>query len=413
MNWDLILLFLFAILLGILILLNKKKINVEKIAFPLIYILMYRTKLGLKQMDKLAKKFPKTISVLAYFGIIAGYASMILIFALLTLKVFEFLFAGSPSPIAPLLPGIKTVPGVPVLGFWHWIISIFILAAVHEFSHGLVARLHDVKLKSSGFAILSIILPIIPAAFVEPDEEQLKKRSNKQQLGVLAAGSFSNYLTAAASLIIFLFVLVPLLSATITSTGVVVAGVQDGYPASISGMKAGEQVISVNGEKVNNLDDFLNSLKDVKARDNVIVETNVSVYSITTVKSPESFRDKIFFWRENDKGYLGVVPIPVESDYKPGMEILGKSIAWVGLLFYWLFTINLAVGMFNMLPLGPVDGGRMFLIAANYFIKDEKTAKRVWSFVSLFCFALILAGLMPYIIKLFGFIFTPLIKIFF
>ena len=166
MNWDLILLFLFAILLGILILLNKKKINVEKIAFPLIYILMYRTKLGLKQMDKLAKKFPKTISVLAYFGIIAGYASMILIFALLTLKVFEFLFAGSPSPIAPLLPGIKTVPGVPVLGFWHWIISIFILAAVHEFSHGLVARLHDVKLKSSGFGFFAIFLPTSLLAYL-------------------------------------------------------------------------------------------------------------------------------------------------------------------------------------------------------------------------------------------------------
>jgi len=142
-NVDLLLLLIFAIVLGIVMYFNKDKVKLEKIAFPLIYILMYKTTIGLDLMDKIAKKFPRATAVFGFLGIIVGYLSMVLIFTVLTVKVFDFIFNGTPTPIAPLLPGIQTIPGIPVLSFWHWIISIFILAGIHEFSHGLLARLHS------------------------------------------------------------------------------------------------------------------------------------------------------------------------------------------------------------------------------------------------------------------------------
>ena len=67
MNIDLILLFVFAIILGLVMLINKTKIKIEKIAFPLIYILMYRTKWGLNLMDKIARKYPRFVNFFALF----------------------------------------------------------------------------------------------------------------------------------------------------------------------------------------------------------------------------------------------------------------------------------------------------------------------------------------------------------
>jgi membrane-associated protease RseP (regulator of RpoE activity) len=410
MNIDLILLFVFSIILGIVMLINKKKIKIEKIAFPLIYILMYRTKLGLNLMDKIAKKFPRSVKIFAFSGIVMGYISMFAIFILLTIKVYDFLFNGTPSPIAPLLPGVQTIPGIPVLGFWHWIISIFILAGIHEFSHGLVARLYNIKLKSSGFAVMSIGLPIIPAAFVEPDEKEMASKSTKEQLGVLAAGSFSNYLTAILFLVLFLFVVAPVFSSTIESKDVLVAGTMEGYPAEKIGL--GEEILFVNDYEIKDTGDFLESLKDLKENEAVNIVTNASSYNIVSTVAPESFINKIMFWKES-KGYLGIIPVAGSSGFKEGMEIVGGILSWISLLFYWVFTINLAVGMFNMLPLGPVDGGKMFYLAALFFIKDENKAKKVWTAVSLFCLALILVGLLPFFLKLLGFVFNPLVNLFF
>ena len=61
-------------------------------------------------------------------------------------------------------------------------------------------------------------------------------------------------------------------------------------------------------------------------------------------------------------------------------------------LIFWIFMTNLFVGLANLLPLPIVDGGRMAYIAALYFVKSEKKAKKIakraYSF-SLFLFVLL------------------------
>ena len=52
MNIDLVLFFVFILVLLILMVLKRKKLKLEKIAFPFIYMVLYRTKIGLKLMDK-------------------------------------------------------------------------------------------------------------------------------------------------------------------------------------------------------------------------------------------------------------------------------------------------------------------------------------------------------------------------
>ena len=148
MNIDFIFLIGFAVVLFLIMLFNRKKLKIEKLLFPLFYLVMYRTKLGIKKMDYIAKKHPRLVSIFGYIGIIVGFIGMIVIFYLLIKSAIMILT--TPDAIAGvdiLLPG-REIPGLPRLSFWHWIISIFILAVVHEFSHGVVARLHGIKIKT-------------------------------------------------------------------------------------------------------------------------------------------------------------------------------------------------------------------------------------------------------------------------
>src|SRR3989338_7206917 len=176
MNYDLLLLILFYIVLLIIFKIYRNKFEVQWKVFAL-----YKTKLGIKLMDKIAKKFPNLLNFVGYVSVFIGFVGMILISVFIIFATYKFLFVPkAEAALAPLLPGISISDKLPILSFWHWIIAILIVAIVHEFSHGIYARLRNIKIKSSGFAFLGPIL----AAFVEPDEKQLQKRKVKDQLFV-------------------------------------------------------------------------------------------------------------------------------------------------------------------------------------------------------------------------------------
>ena len=158
MNLDLISVVIFGLVLLLIMRIKKENVEIQKIFFPVLYFVLYRAKWGLKFMDKISKKAPKFWRFLEYVSIIVGFAGMIFISVFLIKGMYQFLFLAQPSPVSLLLPGVKTgVPGIPAIPFWSWIIAIFVLATVHETSHGIFARLNKLKLKASGFAIFGII----------------------------------------------------------------------------------------------------------------------------------------------------------------------------------------------------------------------------------------------------------------
>ncbi len=372
--------------------LNKERVKVEKILFPFVYMVLYRTKIGLLFMDRIAKKHPRIVQTFAFSSIVFGFFGMMVILVLLINGVYAFLFAGAPPPVAPLFPGVKTVPGLPVLSFFHWIIAIFILAGIHEFSHGLIARLYDVKVKSSGFAVFSFLLPVIPAAFVEPDEKELASKKSKEQLGVLAAGSFSNLIIAGIFFLIFIFAMTPIASSITISEGVVVRDVVGGSPAFDSGIQKDEKILAINNIEVGNVNEFLEFLIEIKPGDKILLKTDNDEYEMTA--------------DENEgRGYLGLSFSPERQYIDEKYGLLGNVFSWVALLFFWIFATNLGVGLFNLLPMGPLDGGKMFYLLCLNIFKKEDVAKKVWIAVSLFCLLLIVISLAPFFGKLINFIF--------
>ncbi len=167
MNYDLLLLVVFYLLLLLIFKLYRKKFEVQWKIFAL-----YKTKIGIRLMDKIAKKFPNFLTLSGYVSVFVGFLGMIITLAFIFYSTYKFLVVPeAEAALAPLLPGISVSDKLPILSFWHWIIGILIIAIVHEFSHGVYARLRNIKIKSTGFAFLGPIM----AAFVEPDEKQLKK----------------------------------------------------------------------------------------------------------------------------------------------------------------------------------------------------------------------------------------------
>ena len=386
MSWDLILALIFYLLIILFYLRNKKKFEVQSGIF-----FIYRTKIGLKFMDKIAKKFPGTLKFLENISITTAFLGMAFIFIFLVVATIKLILNPSSVPaLAPVIPGIQVSPQLPVLGFWHWIIAIFVIAVVHEFSHGIYSRFHNIKIKSSGFAFLGPIL----AAFVEPDEKILEKKSKKSQLAIFSAGPFSNIALFVIILLISLFVINPITSSYLQYDGVKIVSVDKNSPFEAAGLKSGMEITNFNNAEIKNLNDLVLAINKLKPGKKISVSSENETFLVDVAESAT-----------NPNGiYLGVTVSPVKIGFKPGLtsKILGTIFLWLSQLFQWLYIISFGVGLFNLLPIGPVDGGRMFLVVCNKITTPEK-AKKLWTYITFFCLLLIFINLLPYLIKMFSF----------
>jgi len=354
-------------------------------------VALYRTALGLRLMNSLARSSPKFLKVLGYIGIGIGFFGMGFTFILLIKSALNLLFVEGALPgFAPVLPGVK-IPGLPALGFWHWLIGIFVLAVVHEFAHGVLACVHNLEVKSSGFGFLGPIL----LAFVEPDEKKIVKSSKKVQLSVYAAGPFANFIFAALFALILFFVLGPLGNFLYEVDGFVVKNVTQGYDIAEKNIDLPFTILDINGISVHDKE-FSTVFKELKPGETISLVTDKGDYTVVTGIHPE----------DKTKGFIGIqgeVRTKLRDTFA-SYSILDIFFTWTHLLFFWLFMLNLGVGLFNLLPLGPVDGGRMFFVVTQVFFKNEKTAKKVWLFMMYLVLFLIFVNLLPWLTKLISFL---------
>lgn len=339
-------------------------------------------------MENFAKKFSRVLKHLGYFAVFIGFFGMILITYALIKNAYNLLTKPTAVPGAALVLPFE-IKGAFYVPFFYWIVSIFIIALVHEFSHGILAKKYNMRIKSSGFAFLGILLPVIPAAFVEPDEDELKKRPIKQQLSVFAAGPFSNILLAFIIVGITALIAAPISNNIIEPDGILVTSLieEKEYPAQKAGITENEVIKSIDNIEIKYLTNFSDILRNKKPGDIVIIETNKSVYNVTLAGNPEN----------KSRAYLGVY---VQQNTKIKENFIKKYgkftpaiIIWLMGLLYWLYILNLGIGLFNLAPMGPLDGGRMLLVALQQFFEKEK-AIRYWKNIGIFFLALVLINIL-------------------
>lgn len=380
---------IFVLILSAFCYFKRDKIKVQKLIGFLVYIIMYRTKIGIKFMDRLAKRFNEEIKLFGYIAIGLGFLGMIFVSIQTLMLFFGMVFKpqASQAGFALVLP-FTNVTGVGYLSFWHFIIALFIIAVIHEFAHGVVAKAHGLKIKSTGFAIFGLVFPAIPAAFVEPDEKEMKKKSDVVQYSIFAAGPVINILLALALLMIFPFAadltnstLAPFEDRISEPAGISVQLVNETLPAALSGMPNQTIISHVNDVKIESYSDFVFELLRVRPGDNVSLVSNNETYIVETVPNPN----------DEKRAFVGVMPQSNERTIKEGVpQGLASFFYWLKGLIKWLVLLNFGVGLINLLPLGPVDGGRMLAIVLDRTVKDEKKAKKIWGFIALMFLFIIL-----------------------
>jgi len=316
-------------------------------------MIMWRTKKGLKLIDRLSK--PKRFwRIYGNIAVVVGIIMMV--FMAVNLALNLILLLESPVTTAAgvqfVLPGL--VPGLTPL---NWIIGIGTVLIVHELAHGFLTRAQNMKIDSVG----GMFFIAIPGAFVEPNEKQLSAASIMKRLRIYAVGAFTNILFAVLILGLILVLVVP-------KPGVYVDGLAAGSPADNHNIGFGMRLYSVNGIEMNTPADFERFMNTTVPGEKIRVITSAGENMITLVQSP---------YYEN-RGFLGIHLVSTISrwNFVNPLYVLGAAMAqllgtnifhpyifealvpWAVIdALKWIFALNIGIGLFNLVPMVPLDGG--------------------------------------------------------
>lgn len=169
-------------------------------------------------------------------------ASLVMVATFLLLISSAFMVIQNPTPTALNQPrNVLIIPGVNEFLPWKVALEIFlgliIGLVVHEGGHGIMCRVENIKVKTMGLALFTII-PI--GAFVEPDENSRKKASRVGQMRMFSGGVANNFFVA---LICFLLLFGLVSGGMGIEQGVAVGGVLPGSPAEQAGIVEGDLIV--------------------------------------------------------------------------------------------------------------------------------------------------------------------------
>ncbi|MCL7394650.1 MAG: site-2 protease family protein [Thaumarchaeota archaeon] len=321
-----------------------------------------------------------------------------------------------------LIPGIN--PYLPIAYGW---IGIVVAIIVHEFSHGILASRLGFKVKSSGILLL---LGIPVGAFVEVDEQQLKEASLRNSARVLAAGPGAN-ITVAVACLLALLVLVSGLSPSLD--GLYVSKVEEGMPAQQAGISEGDVIVSVNGVQALTVD-VLKQALDKPPPDGMLVleirrgegwkdsltirlapvetpegpKIGVRVVELKTTSILENYKRLAYsspilhFVPPTLGGAQGFIPFS-DTLHVFYQHPIGPSYYYLANLLFWLWFVNVNVGIFNSLPIYPLDGGQVLMNGLRAFAKGRLTESAIRGITGAISVALamlvISMVLLPFLIK--------------
>ncbi len=380
MNSDLLNLGSAVIFYGIVLLLVYK----NRAKFQKYYgvMFLYRMKVGLKAMQKFGEKYSSIIKIFATVGVI-----MSVYFIFLLPKMFFdgavkiFTTTNAPAQVTLLIPGVH-VPGSPFfVPFWYGIISLIIIAFIHEAAHGVTAAAEGVKPKHDGVGFLFFI----PLFFVEPDEKKLLKKPIMTRLRIIAAGPSANILTAAIVLLFLNYALAPVIAGLFASNGVLVTSLMSGYPAKNSGLASGDVITMVNSTHIQNSTSFVDYLEKTSPNQTLVIGTTSSNYTLTLTTNPSN----------SSEPFMGVTFTDnvVKTSKGVNMGFVTDILLMFSKLLTWIAFLSIGIGVMNFLPVWAVDGGQIFYNLSLYFVKNEKRAAKLSSAVFWIVLILLLLNL--------------------
>jgi membrane-associated protease RseP (regulator of RpoE activity) len=427
MDWLLILLLAVTAYLVVAFIVRQQKIFSEHIVFYGPIMAIRTMKVGVFDWFT---RFSTFLRVYATFG-----AAMVIIISVgMTVLLFfslGYTFAVRPPPTGIYAPqNILLIPGlneyVPsTLAVW----LAFVLAiAIHEFGHGILSRVEQIRVRSMG--ALLFVLPI--GFFVEPDEEELNQAKGMKKIRMFGAGITNNIVFG----VICFVVMILLMGLVVPVTGPVIGGIYKNYSADKAGVPAYSVIQSVNGTPVQTPAEVSMLLNATRPGDQLVLtvlhDNQVTGYTLTLSAWPEGTVGRT-------SGFMGIA----YYDSSLVLDTIGQSISPIGFLrfltvpfdiagmanplrilalqtqetqfyiipfagfwgvihfLFWSGWINLSVGVFNAIPMVPLDGGYILKEGVDRAFEKKgwlKYAPYLTTFIStLMIVILISLILLPYL----------------
>lgn len=285
------------------------------------------------------------------------------------------------------------------------IIIFLLVILIHEFGHFIVAKMNGVSVlefsigmgpklfqrESNGTLYSLRVLPVGGYCQLEGEDEEndspnsLNNQSPLVRLKVILAGAIMNFLLAFILLIL-------LMSVSRVSTEV--SGVIKDSPAYSSGIQTGDQIVSINGENVSDGEELLKSIKESQGDLNIGVIRDSQSKNIKVTPRLENNIRKIGV---NFQEEYNIKNFSIVKGFKKGLitflNLTGMLYKFLGMLItgqlglggvsgpvgvvkeignaaktgvanliFLLAYININLGVFNLLPIPALDGGRAIFI---------------------------------------------------
>ncbi|MDO5820092.1 MAG: site-2 protease family protein [Methanobrevibacter sp.] len=346
-----------------------------EVNFPL---LMWKTKRLRGFIDRLANKAPRFWKWYMNVGIVISTGFMILMAVALVYSLKTLMDAPTVSLI---VPGVE-VPGSPIfIPLLSGLIALATVLIVHEFSHGILARVEKISLKSIGL----LLFAILPGAFVEPDEDELNELARPAKMRIYVAGSMANLTLAAIALIVMLVVSSFVIPVVFEEDGVMISRLtEDGN--AINYLSEGMIIKEINNVTVNDSASYQKAITTLKPNETVNIKTDQGDYSFQLKSNP--MNKSLGFMGIQAKSHSVVADGFDNQFFTPLLWILMP----LDEILYWIFFLNFAIGTFNLLPMKPLDGGHLFENLLSY-IMPEAAYKPIVTFMSFFMGIIIVVSL--------------------
>jgi membrane-associated protease RseP (regulator of RpoE activity) len=374
---------------------TAKALRLEKRGFEIKpFMLMYKNHGVSSTLDKIVSINRGAVSIFSNVSVVAGAAMMVFAVWFLVNNLINYFHANEQfSEVTLLIPGV-TIRSVPNLVYF--LLAAPIVLVIHEVAHGIVARLEKIKVKSGGFAIIIALI----AGFVEPDEEEFNRARRISKIRVIAAGSTSNMLFSFIIVGLLLFNpsfgnILEALSPTLRGLfyndpiGVPIVSVIEGSGAEKAGIKAGDIIVGINDTQIRTPQDL------AKVKLTPGEQVNVKV-----LRDGELINLQVTIGRAEDdpnRGLIGIV-----RDMFPYMPPkVNFWIPWpqeVFMFLLWLWMLSFFIGIFNMLPMLPLDGEKYISSLVENKVSDGKF-KVIRIGVNVFGFSLLIANIVATVIK--------------
>jgi membrane-associated protease RseP (regulator of RpoE activity) len=347
------------------------------------YSLTYKNQNVQLVLTRILNKTYRATRLFSNVSVVLGFIMMGAAFWYLASNLSNFFVKPeSFSEMTVLIPGVTIQSSSNIAYF---LLSVPIVLIIHEGAHGIVATLEKIKVKTGGFAVFIALF----AGFVEPDEEDFEKARKISRLRVIGAGATSNILFSfiIAGLLIFnpSFALImpdPIRNIMYHEPlGVPIVSVTEGSGAEKAGLLKDDIITAIDGNHIALPQDFA-KIK-LKAGDtvNVSILRDGKILQIPVVTTPSK--------DDPQKGMLGILRAALPS-YQP---VVPYYIHWspeVFMFLLWLWMLSFFIGIFNMLPLPILDGGKFI-----HTIIEKKVSEKVLkgSMVTVYVITFILFGL--------------------